>query len=344
MRIGVLTSGGDCPGLNAVIRAIVRKCDRVHGATVLGFHDAWRGVLEDDFEILTVERCRGVLPRGGTILGTSRVQPYQREDGLDIVRAAMVEHRLEGFIVIGGDGSLNAARDLDRDGIPCIGVPKTIDNDIDATEMTFGFDTAVHVATAAIDRLHTTAEAHDRVMVIEVMGRHTGHIAVRAGMAGGATITLIPEVPFDIEEISQALIRRHAGARFASIVVVAEGAVPVEGTLPMPEYEIDRFGHRRLGGIGELVAAEIERRTGIETRVTTLGYVQRGGTPTAFDRILATRYGIAAADAAANGDWGNMVALRADRIVQVPLAELTKRTKAVDLDFYEEVARPFFAS
>lgn len=344
MRIGVLTSGGDCPGLNAVIRALVRKVERVHGGEVIGFRDAWRGVLEDDAEPLTVERCRGILPRGGTILGTSRVQPYQFGDGLERVRSAMSTHGVEGFVVIGGDGSLGAARDLHDDGIPCIGVPKTIDNDIGATELTFGFDTAVHVATSAIDRLHTTAEAHDRVMVLEVMGRHTGHIAVRAGLAGGATMTLIPEVPFDIDEVCAALTRRHAGASFASIVVVAEGAVPVPGTLELPEYEVDRFGHARLGGIGQVVGTEIEARTGMEARVTTLGYVQRGGTPTAFDRILASRYGVAAADAAAQGAWGQMVALRADRIVHADLAEAIGRTKTVDLEFYDQVARPFFAS
>lgn len=344
MRIGVLTSGGDCPGLNAVIRALVRKAQRVHDTEVVGFRDAWRGVLEDDAEMLTVERCRGLLPRGGTILGTSRVQPYQFDDGLDRVRATVDRYGLDGFVVIGGNGSLSAARDLQRDGIPCIGVPKTIDNDIDATELCFGFDTAVHVATAAIDRLHTTAEAHDRVMVLEVMGRDTGHIAVRSGLAGGATMTLIPEVPFDIAEVCEALRRRHAGASFASIVVVAEGAVPVPGTMELTEYEVDRFGHARLGGIGQLVATEIEGRTGLETRVTTLGYVQRGGTPTAFDRILATRYGVAAADAAASGAWGQMVALQADRIVHVDLADAVDRVKTVDLEFYDEVARPFFAS
>ncbi len=344
MRIGVLTSGGDCPGLNAVIRALVRKVERVHGGQVIGFRDAWRGVLDDDVVPLDVERCRGILPRGGTILGTSRVQPYQFDDGVDQVRRAVERHQLDGFVVIGGNGSLAAARDLHRDGIRCIGVPKTIDNDIDATELSFGFDTAVHVATAAIDRLHTTAEAHDRVMVLEVMGRHTGHIAVRAGLAGGATLTLIPEVPFDIEEVSAALRRRHDGNSFASIVVVAEGVVPIEGTLEMPDYETDRFGHLRLGGIGQILAAEIEGRTGIEARVTTLGYVQRGGTPTAYDRILASRYGVAAADAAADGAWGTMVALQADRIVRVELSEAVDRTKTVDLDFYNEVARPFFAS
>ena len=344
MRIGVLTSGGDCPGLNAVIRALVRKVERRHGGEVIGFRDAWRGVLDDDWEVLTVDRCRGILPRGGTILGTSRIQPYQHADGLDRVKDAVERHGLEGFIVIGGNGSLSAARDLQRDGVNCIGVPKTIDNDIDATELCFGFDTALHVATAAIDRLHTTAEAHDRVMILEVMGRDTGHIAVRAGLAGGATMTLIPEVPFDIAEVCDALSRRHAGKSFASIVVVAEGATPVEGTMGMPSYEVDRFGHRRLGGIGQQVASEIEGRTGMETRVTTLGYVQRGGTPTAFDRVLASRYGVAAADAAAERAWGRMVALLADHIVLVELADAVDRTKTVDLDFYNEVARPFFAS
>jgi 6-phosphofructokinase 1 len=339
----VLTSGGDCPGLNAVIRAIVRKVERVHGGAVIGFRDAWQGVLDDRWEVLDVDRCRGILPRGGTILGTSRIQPYQFDDGVERVRAAMARHRLEGFIVIGGNGSLAAAWDLQRDGIDCVGVPKTIDNDIDATEMTFGFDTAVHICSAAIDRLHTTAEAHDRVIVVEVMGRDTGHIAIRAGLAGGATLTLIPEVPFDVGEVCDALERRHAGMSYASIVVVAEGAQPVPGTMPLPEYEVDRFGHRRLGGISQVLASEIEGRTGIETRVTILGHVQRGGTPTAFDRVLATRYGIAAADAAHDGAWGQMVALAADRIVRVPLADAVGHPKLVDLDLYEEVARPFFA-
>jgi ATP-dependent phosphofructokinase / diphosphate-dependent phosphofructokinase len=343
MRVGVLTSGGDCPGLNAVIRAVVRKLERVHGGEVVGFRDAWRGVLEDDSEQLDVERCRGILPRGGTILGTSRVQPYQFDDGLDRVRSAMERHALDGFIVIGGDGSLGAANDLQRDGIPCIGVPKTIDNDIAATELSFGFDTAMHVATSAIDRLHTTAEAHDRVMVLEVMGRHAGHIAVRSGLAGGATMTLIPEVPFDIAEVCAALQRRHR-RKYASIVVVAEGASPLPGTLDLPEYEVDRFGHERLGGIGEVLASEIQGRTGLETRVTSLGYIQRGGTPTAFDRVLASRYGVAAADAAAAGAWGTMVALQADRIVRISLEEAANcGHKPVDLAFYEEVARPFLA-
>ncbi|MFM7068690.1 MAG: 6-phosphofructokinase, partial [Actinomycetes bacterium] len=321
MRIGILTSGGDCPGLNAVIRAVVRVTERRYGGEVVGFRDAWRGVLDDDAQPLDVEACRGILPRGGTILGTSRVQPYQFDDGVDRVKAAVERYGLDGFIVVGGNGSLACARDLTRDGVNCVGVPKTIDNDIDVTEMTFGFDTALHVATEAIDRLHTTAEAHDRIIVVEVMGRDVGHIAVRAGIAGGATMILIPEFPFDPAEVCERLARRHAGNDYASIVVVAEGAEPLPDSMPMPDYDVDRFGHRRLGGIGQALASEIEGRTGIETRVTTLGHIQRGGTPTAFDRVLATRYGVAAAEAVAAEAWGSMVALQADQIVRVPLAD-----------------------
>lgn len=343
MRIGMLTSGGDCPGLNAVIRAVVRVVERRHGGQVVGFKDAWRGVLEDDWMRLDIEACRGILPRGGTILGTSRIQPYQYDDGVELVKAAAERHQLDGFLVVGGNGSLSCARDLGRDGVNCIGVPKTIDNDIGATEMTFGFDTAVHVATEAIDRLHTTAESHDRIIVVEVMGRDVGHIAVRAGIAGGATMTLIPEFPFDPGEVCARLAARHEGNSFASIVVVAEGAAAVPGSMPEPDYETDRFGHRRLGGIGEALAAEIEGRTGIETRVTTLGHIQRGGTPTAFDRVLATRYGVAAAEAAADGAWGTMVALQADQVVRVPVGEAVDQLKRVDPSLYLDVAEPFFA-
>ena len=343
MRIGMLTSGGDCPGLNAVIRATVRVVERRHGGQVVGFKDAWRGVLEDDWVPLDVEACRGILPRGGTILGTSRIQPYQYDDGVDLVKAAVERHQLDGFVVVGGNGSLSCARDLGRDGVNCIGVPKTIDNDIGATEMTFGFDTAVHVATEAIDRLHTTAESHDRIIVVEVMGRDVGHIAVRAGIAGGATMTLVPEFPFDPGEVCARLAARHEGHDYASIVVVAEGASAVPGSMPEPDYEVDQFGHRRLGGIGDALAAEIEGRTGIETRVTTLGHIQRGGTPTAFDRVLATRYGVAAADAAADGAWGSMVALQGDQVVRVPVADAVDRLKTVDPALYHDVAEPFFA-
>lgn len=340
MRLGVLTSGGDCSGLNAAIRAVARQV-AASGDELIGFRDAWRGVIERDWRPLTVESCRGLLPRGGTILGTSRITPYQQEGDLDKARAVRDELGLDGFIVIGGNGSLACAARLTGDGIPCVGIPKTIDNDIGLTEHSIGFDTAVHVAAAAIDRLHTTAEAHDRVLVVEVMGRHAGHVAVRAGLAGGAALTLVPERPFVIDDVCAGIDRRHNAGRYATIVVVAEGAVPVPGTWEIPEPEIDRFGHARLGGIGGALGAEIERRTGYETRVTVLGYVQRGGTPTAFDRVLATRMGLAAVHAAHDGAWGSMVALAADRIVRVPMAEATAAQATVS-DELLDAAAAFF--
>ncbi|MEZ5380876.1 MAG: ATP-dependent 6-phosphofructokinase [Microthrixaceae bacterium] len=340
--MGLLTSGGDCPGLNAVIRAVVRRVDRLDGE-VIGFADAWRGVLEEDYETLTVERCRGLLPRGGTVLGTSRVQPYQFDDGPKRVKEVMFRLGLDGFVVIGGNGSLAAARDLCADGVPCVGVPKTIDNDVWGTDVTFGFDTAVGVATEAIDRLHTTAEAHERVMVVEVMGRDVGHIALHAGLAGGAAMILIPEVPFELDEVVAVVERRRALGRYASIIVVAEGAMPMEGTMELPTYETDEFGHRRLGGIGERVAAEIEARSGAESRTTTLGYVVRGGTPSAGDRVLATRLGVAAANLAAAGAWGRMVALSGTEIVDIELAEVAGRLKRCDVALYDQVAAVFFS-
>ena len=343
MRIAVLTGGGDCPGLNAVIRAIVRKATREYGSTVLGSLDGWRGLLRGETTRLDIEALRGTLPRGGTILGTSRVQPYGEPDGLAKLRRNLAVLGIDGIIAIGGDGTLSAARDLYNDGIPVVGVPKTIDNDIDATEMTFGFDTAVQIATEAIDRLHTTAESHDRIMVVEVMGRDVGHIALWAGIAGGATMILVPEEPFDIDQVCAALRRRHLGGRFASIVVVAEGAKPKPGTIRLPERQADEFGHVRLGGVGVIVGAEIERRTGYETRVTTLGHVQRGGTPTAFDRVLSTRFGMAAIDAAQDRAWGQMVSLQNGQIARVSLAEATGRQKRVDPELLE-VARQFWAS
>lgn len=343
MKLGMLTSGGDCPGLNAVIRAVVRRAERGMNAEVLGFFDAWRGVMDGDYETLTVERCRGLLPRGGTILGTSRVQPYQFEDGVARVKESMFRLGLDGFIVIGGNGSLGAARDLTADGIPCVGVPKTIDNDVAGTDVTFGFDTAVGVATDAIDRLHTTAEAHERVMVVEVMGRDVGHIALHAGLAGGAAMILVPEVPFDIAEVIAVVERRRQLGRYASIIVVAEGAMPIEGTMAMPEYEVDEYGHQRLGGIGVRVANELERRSGVESRTTTLGYVVRGGTPSARDRVLATRFGVAAANLAAAGQWGSMVGLSGDVIKAVPLEDVAGRIRGCDLEMYEEVAQVFFS-
>ena len=342
MRIGVLTGGGDCPGLNAVIRAVVRKAERHYGDTVLGFHDGYRGLMENDWTELDVESCRGILPRGGTILGTSRIQPYAVHEGVERVRLTMSEQGVDALIAIGGEGTLGATRDLHDDGVRVVGVPKTIDNDIAATEMTFGFDTAVQIATDAIDRLHTTAESHDRVMVVEVMGRHVGHIAIRAGLAGGASLTLVPEHPFDIADVCESILRRHKRAKkYATIVVVAEGARPVPGTLDTGPAEVDQFGHERLGGIGQRVADEIERRTGYETRVTILGYVQRGGTPTSFDRVLASRYGVAAIDAVHEGAFGSMVALRADEIVRVSLAEATGGLKTVSPEMYDAAAQFF---
>lgn len=342
MRIGILTGGGDCPGLNAVIRAIVRKGIVHYDDSIVGFYDGYRGILDNDWRELDIEACRGILPRGGTILGTSRIQPYAFPDGVERVKLRMSEMGIDALIAIGGDGSLGAARDLHDDGVKVVGVPKTIDNDIAATEMSFGFDTAVQIVTDAVDRLHSTAESHHRVMVVEVMGRHTGHIAIRSGLAGGASLTLIPEYPFDIEAVCNSVLRRHRDAKkYATIIVVAEGAIPKEGTLVLTKGEIDEFGHERLGGIGQVIADEVHARTGYETRVTTLGYVQRGGTPTSYDRILASRYGVAAIDAVHNGHFGEMVALQADQIVMVPLHEATGRLKLVDPALYDAASQFF---
>ncbi|MEJ7800339.1 MAG: ATP-dependent 6-phosphofructokinase [Ilumatobacter sp.] len=344
MRVGVLTGGGDCPGLNAVLRAIVRKGERVFGDEIVGFADAWDGVMERRTMPLTVESMRGLLPRGGTVLGTRRGSPFDTPGGVDAVETTMADMGLGGLIVVGGNGSLSVACKLHTErGLPIIGVPKTIDNDIEGTEVTFGFNTAVQIATDAIDRLHTTAESHDRVMVVEVMGRHTGWIATHAGIAGGATSVLIPERPFDIEEVCARISRRHQRGRFASIIVVAEGARPKEGTIEMVDNETDRFGHIRLGGIGQLVAQEIGVRTGFETRPVLLGHVQRGGTPTAFDRVLSTRFGVAAIDAVHREKWGHMVAIRADRIVDTPLSDVVGRSRPVDISLFEDVAQIFFA-
>lgn len=330
MRIGILTGGGDCPGLNAVIRAAVRTVEIEHGGTVVGFHDSWRGVVEDDARSLTSDDCRGLLPRGGTILGTSRDQPYGMENGVARVREAVERYGLDAFVAIGGEGSMGVVKDLHADGIPVVGVPKTIDNDIAHTEMTFGFQTATQICTDAIDRLHTTAESHDRVLVVEVMGRHVGHIAAWAGLAGGAAITLVPEEPFDMDEVARRISIRHTHGRWASIVVVAEGALPAEGTMDLPELPVDAYGHKVLGGIGHRVAAEVERLTGIESRTTVLGHVQRGGTPVAFDRVLATRFGVAAVDAVRDGAFGQMVALQAGRMERVPVADAVAHLKLVD--------------
>ena len=343
MRIGVLTGGGDCPGLNAVIRAIVRKGIDIHGHAIVGFRDGWRGPLENLFEELTVESTRGILPRGGTILSSSRTNPLKREDGAERIAETLDGLHLNGLIAIGGEDTLGAAAKLhDEHGLPVLGVPKTIDNDLGGTDMTFGFDTAVHVATEAIDRLHTTAESHNRVMVVEVMGRHAGWIALHSGLAGGADVILIPERPFDIDEVCKLIQRRHARGRYFSIVVVAEGATPREGTMAtLGDGSKDEFGHQRLGGIGQALEREIEARTGYETRATVLGHVQRGGTPTAFDRVLATRLGLAAIDAANDGRWGMMPALRGAKIELVPLSEAVAELRTVPPEEYA-AAEAFF--
>ncbi len=343
MRVGVLTGGGDCPGLNAVLRALVRKGERHYGDEIVGFSDAWDGVMERRTLPLTVESMRGTLPRGGTVLGTRRGSPFDVEGGVEAVEAAFADMGLDSLVVVGGNGSLSVACKLHAErGLPIVGVPKTIDNDIEGTDVTFGFNTAVQIATDAIDRLHTTAESHDRVMVVEVMGRNSGWIATYAGIAGGAALVLIPERPFDIEDICDRIIRRHQRNRFASIIVVAEGATPKEGSLDIGDREVDRFGHVRLGGIGNLVAQEIGARTGFDTRPVLLGHVQRGGTPTAYDRVLSTRFGVAAIDAVHDKAWGQMVALRADRIVHTPLVDVVGRTRPVDLALFENVAEAFF--
>jgi 6-phosphofructokinase 1 len=342
VRIGVLTGGGDCPGLNAVIRAIVRRGIDGHGHAIVGFRDGWRGPLENAYEELTIESTRGILPRGGTILRSSRTNPFKRDDGPARVREHMETLNLNGLIAIGGEDTLGAAARLfDEHGLSVLGVPKTIDNDLGGTDMTFGYDTAVQIATDAIDRLHTTAESHNRVMIVEVMGRHAGWIALHSGLAGGADVILIPERPFDIEEVCRLIRRRHSRGRYFSIVVVAEGAVPKEGTMETLKGEEDEFGHMRLGGIGQRLEHEIETRTGFESRATVLGHIQRGGTPTAFDRVLATRLGVAAIDAANDGSWGHMPALRGTRIVLVPLSEAVAKLRTVPPEDYE-AAETFF--
>jgi ATP-dependent phosphofructokinase / diphosphate-dependent phosphofructokinase len=340
-RIGVLTGGGDCPGLNAVIRAVVRKGVEHHGCEIVGFRNGYRGILERESVELTPASARGILHRGGTILGTSKMNPFREEGGLERLVGNLEEAEVDGLIAIGGEGTLGAAARLSQEGVNVIGVPKTIDNDLAGTDYTFGFDTAVQVATDAIDRLHTTAESHNRVMVLEVMGRNSGWIGLFAGLAGGADVILIPEHPFDIDEVCDHLRHRQGEGHLFSIVVVAEGAVPRKGTLPAPTYERDEYGWPKLGGISTMIAGEIEQRTGFETRVTILGHIQRGGTPTAFDRVLATRFGVAAIDLAAGGRWGRMVGLRGITVVDVPLDEAEARPKYVPEKLYE-VAEVFF--
>jgi len=345
MRVAMLTGGGDCPGLNAVMRAVVRKGEHEFGDEFVGFLDGWRGVIDGTTIPMSIETMRGTLPRGGTVIGSSRTNPFKIDGGVQACQSSLEQHGIDALVAIGGEDTLGVANRLAELGVPVVGVPKTIDNDLSATELTFGFDTAVQIATEAIDRLHTTAESHHRVMVVEVMGRHAGHIAVWSGIAGGATMILIPEEPFDIDEVCGALMRRHAVAgRYASIVVVAEGATPKAGTMALASGEVDQFGHVRLGGIGSALSEAIESRTGYETRVTILGHIQRGGTPTAFDRVLATRFGVAAIEAVHDGAWGQMVALQAGEIVRVPLQAAVGQLKLVDPALYHGVAETFFAS
>jgi ATP-dependent phosphofructokinase / diphosphate-dependent phosphofructokinase len=335
MRIGMLTGGGDCPGLNAVIRAVVRKGIDTYGDQLVGFRDGWRGVLEASFIDLSIESTRGILPRGGTILGSSRTNPYKREGGVEQVRATLSDFNLDGLIAIGGEDTLGVANRLNEDGVNVIGVPKTIDNDLGGTDVTFGFDTALHIATEAIDRLHTTAESHNRILVVEVMGRTAGWIALHSGVAGGADVILIPEIPFDIDEVCRLIRRRHERGRYFSIVVAAEGATPKEGTMTVQTGAVDEFGHPRLGGIGYALEREIESRTGFETRATVLGHVQRGGTPTAFDRVLATRLGLAAIDAAHAGQWGMMAALHSTKVELIALADAVAEVRHVPVEEYK---------
>jgi ATP-dependent phosphofructokinase / diphosphate-dependent phosphofructokinase len=336
MKIGVLTGGGDCPGLNAVIRAIVRKGVFHYGDTFLGFSEGWRGVFENKTESLDLARVAGILPRGGTILRTSRTNPAKREGGIQRCLDNLRRNSVDALIALGGDDTMSVAQRLYETGFHVIGVPKTIDNDLSGTDFCFGFDTAVEIATEAIDRLHTTAEAHNRVIVVEVMGRDSGWIAMYSGLAGGADVILIPERPFDIEEVAEALKLRHSRGRYFSIVVVAEGAKFAElsmgdGSAPIvQDLGRDEFGHVRLGGIGNVLAREIERRTGFETRATVLGHVQRGGSPTAFDRVLATRYGVGAIDMVHRGEWGRMAALKSNEITSIPLTDALGQNKKVD--------------
>jgi 6-phosphofructokinase 1 len=341
MRIGVLTGGGDCPGLNAVIRAIVRKGVEVQGHEFVGYRDGWRGPLEGDSRPLGVPEVRGILPRGGTILGSSRTNPFADDGGPGSIVDRLEADGVEGLIAIGGEDTLGAASRLhDEHGVRVVGVPKTIDNDLSATDYTFGFDTAINIAMEAIDRLHTTADSHHRVLIAEVMGRHAGWIAFHAGLAGGANVILIPEQPFDLERVCE-LVGRRLEAHFAPIVVVSEGAEPKGGMPRAEDSSRDAFGHVRLGGIAHWLEGEIERRTGKETRATVLGHVQRGGTPTAFDRVLATRFGLHAIDAADGGRWGTMTALRGTDIELVALSEATAELKTVPEALYGE-AEVFF--
>lgn len=341
MRLGILTGGGDCPGLNAVIRAVVRKGTMYYGDSVVGFLEGWRGVMENRAVELDLDRIAGIIHRGGTILRTSRTNPRKEPGGWERVRDSFEKQRLEALIAVGGDDTLGVAEWIAGQGLPVVGVPKTIDNDLSGTDLCFGFDTAVSIATEAVDRLHSTAEAHNRVMVVEVMGREAGWIAVYAGVAGGADVVLIPEKPFELDAVCELLKRRHARGKYFSIVVVAEGARWAEAPDAAVAAPRDAFGHVRLGGIGNVLAAQIEARVGYETRVVILGHTQRGGTPTAFDRMLATRYGVQAIDMVHRGEFGRMASLQGQAMTSVPLAEALSRNRKVGEELYE-LASVFF--
>jgi 6-phosphofructokinase 1 len=341
MRIGVLTGGGDCPGLNAVIRAIVRKAVN-HNQEVIGIKNGWKGLMEGEIELLNINNVTGILHRGGTILGTSRTNPYKKEKGVEKVKENFNKLKIDALIAIGGEDTLGVAYKLTQDGLTnIVGVPKTIDNDLSATDYTFGFDTAINIVTECLDRLHTTAESHHRIMVVEVMGRHAGWIATEAGIAGGADMILIPEIPIDLEQVCMYLKKRHERGRTFSIVVVSEGASFKEKDLVLQEEKKDDFGHVRLGGIGQILAEKIEKITGFETRVTVLGHIQRGGSPTAFDRILGTRFGIKAVDLVLNKKFSCMVSLCGNKIIDVPLEKGVAKLKTVDMQLYE-IAKEFF--
>ncbi len=341
MKVGILSGGGDAPGINAVIRAVVRKGIRNYGYEIVGIRDGWRGLIEGEFIPLDLKAISGMLPRGGSILGTSRTNPFKHEGGPQKILKNVKENGLDAVVVIGGEDTLGVAYKLYEMGLPCVAVPKTIDNDLAGTDYTFGFNTAVHMATEALDRLHTTAEAHHRVIILEVMGRNTGWIALEAGIAGGADVILIPEKPFDIDEVCGYIKQRHSRGKTFSLIVVAEGARPKGCEEIVYSPGVDEFGHPRLGGVGYYLGKEIEKCMDIETRVVTLGHLQRGGSPTAFDRILATRYGIAAIDLVHKGQFGRMVALQGSEIVSVPLKDVAGKRKTVDLRLYE-IARVFF--
>ncbi len=341
MKVAILSGGGDAPGINAVIRAVVRKGIRNYGYEIVGIRDGWRGLIEGEFIPLDLETISGMLPRGGSILGTSRTNPFKHEGGPQKILKNVKENGLHAVVVIGGEDTLGVAYKLYEMGLRCIGVPKTIDNDLAGTDYTFGFNTAVHIATEALDRLHTTAEAHHRVIILEVMGRNTGWIALEAGIAGGADVILIPEKPFDVDEVCDYIKQRHSRGKTFSTIVVAEGAKPKGCEEIVYSHGVDEFGHPRLGGVGYYLGKEIEKCIDIETRVVVLGHLQRGGSPTAFDRVLATRYGVAAIDLVHKGQFGRMVALQENEIVSVPLKGVVGERKTVDLRLYE-IAKVFF--